>query len=149
MRATADPQLQRLRQLELFAGLSDNDLRRVGRLVYEAVRPAGTTLMEQGSPGAEAFVIASGTVSVVRDGRELAQLGPGAVVGELALVDQAPRSATVVAETDMVVFVLSTRDFVQLLDECPTVGRRVIAQLGQRLRTVDASLTEASSALVP
>ena len=144
MRSPSDPKVERLRKLELFAGLSDKELRRASRLVSETVRSAGTVLMQQGRPGAEAFVIVDGSVSVSRDGHELAQLGPGAVVGELALVEQAPRSATVVAESDVVVLVFSRPEFSRLLYELPSVGQRVLRQVGRRLRAIDASFSAAS-----
>ncbi len=145
MRRASDPKNERLRTVELFAHLSDHDLRRVGRLVSEATRPAGTVLIEQDRHAAEAFVILAGRVSVVRDGHELAQLGPGAVVGELSLLDRGTRSATVVAATDVEALVLSEQEFHQLLNEQPTVGHRLLREVGRRLRAADDALTEASS----
>lgn len=145
MRRASDPKIERLRTIELFADMSDQDLRRVGRLVSETTRPAGTVLIEQDRHAAEAFVILTGTVSVVRDGHKLAQLGPGAVVGELSLLDRRPRSATVVAATHLEALVLSEQELPQLLNELPTVGRHLLREVGRRLRAADEALTETSS----
>ena len=70
---------------------------------------AGSLLVDQGQTGREAFVVLDGTVTVKRNGRKVATLGPGAIVGELSLLDHGPRTATVVCETDCSLFVISQR----------------------------------------
>lgn len=141
MRRRHDAKRALLRTVGLWSHLSDKELALVARLVYEIQFRQGTVLMEQGRRGAEAFVIIDGRVRVVRDGRELAELGAGAVVGELALLDPAPRSATVVAVTDVNALVLNPSEFHRLITDVPDVGRRVMKQLSDRLRTTDAALT--------
>ena len=76
-------------------------------------------------------------MTATRSGRRIAHLGPGTLFGELALLDGNKRTATVVAETDLILLVLSRRDFINLLDTAPSVARKVMAELGARLRRTD------------
>jgi CRP-like cAMP-binding protein len=138
-----DPKIERLRTVGLFASLHDDDLRRVGRLVSEVERPAGTILIQEDAHGAEAFVIRSGTVRLEHDGVPIARLGAGEILGEFALIDQRPRSATAVAETDVALLVLSTREFDRLVDEVPAVARRLLAVLAGRVRAANHALDRA------
>ena len=100
-------------------------------------------LTRQGATGGIAFVIASGRAEVTRDGRRLATLGPGDVVGELSLIDGEPRSATVTATSDLEVLELDRRDLVKLLRKAQPVVRKLLESLAQRLRDVDALPTSA------
>ncbi|MBW3663762.1 MAG: cyclic nucleotide-binding domain-containing protein [Actinobacteria bacterium] len=135
-----DPKIERLRTVRLFANLHDGDVRRIGRLVSEVERPAGTILIEEDAYGAEAFIIQSGTVRLEHDGVLLTRLGAGEIVGEFALIDQRPRSATAVAETDVALLVLSTREFDRLVDEVPAIARRLLAVLAGRVRAANHAL---------
>ena len=83
---------------------------------------AGSLLVDQGQTGREAFVILDGDVTVKRNGRKVATLGPGAIVGELSLLDHGPRTATAVCETDCTLFVISQRNFMPVLDDVPTIS---------------------------
>jgi CRP/FNR family cyclic AMP-dependent transcriptional regulator len=98
---------------------------------------SGRVLMSQGDAGQEAFVIEEGAAEVVRDGQLLATVGPGSYVGELALIDAGPRSATVTATTPMRVLVIGTREFSTLLDEVPGLARRVLVSTARRLRAAN------------
>ena len=92
-------------------------------------------------------MILSGTARVTRHGRKIATLGPGDAFGELALLEKAPRNATVVAETDMELVVLGQREFAGLVDEVPGFARKMLAGMAKRLREADArsrSVTRAS-----
>ena len=84
-------------------------------------------------------MILSGTAHVTRQARKVATLGPGATFGELALLEDAPRNATVIAETDMELAVLGQEEFAGLLDEVPGFARKMLAAVGKRLREADAS----------
>jgi CRP-like cAMP-binding protein len=79
----------------------------------------------------------TGTAAVRRKGRKVATLGPGSYFGELALLDRQPRSASVVAETDMVLLVLEQRHFLGLLDTVPTLARKLLGAMAARLREAD------------
>ena len=132
-----DAYLERLGALPMFSGCSKQELRDVARIVDELHVEPGRVLMSQGDAGQEAFVIEEGTAEVVRDGQLLATVGPGSYVGELALIDAGPRSATVTATTPMRVLVIGTREFSTLLDEVPGLARRVLVSTARRLRAAN------------
>ena len=105
-----------LRRVPLFAGLGDRELSEVERSSDEVDVPAGTTLTRQGGSGHEFFVIIEGRARVERDGRVLATLGPGDFLGEIALLEERPRMATVTVEEPSRLLVLGHREFHSLLD---------------------------------
>lgn len=126
-----------LLHIPLFAGCSARDLDRLARATDEVTLDAGTTLTRQGDIGREAFVLLSGTAEVQRDGVSVAEVGPGAVIGELALLDGGPRTATVIATTEVDVIVLSRPAFNAVLDEIPTLAHQLLVTLAHRLRAAD------------
>jgi len=132
-----DPKITRLSQVQLFSACSKRDLSRIAVLAEEIEVPAGRVLMRQGDVGREAFVISDGRAKATIRGKRSAKLGPGECFGEMALLHQAPRSATVIAETDMRLFVLGSRQFSALIEDFPVVGRRVLAALAERLREAE------------
>jgi CRP/FNR family transcriptional regulator, cyclic AMP receptor protein len=83
-------------------------------------------------------VILDGEARVTRQGRKVANIGPGAAFGELALLEKAPRNATVIADTDMELVVLGQREFAGLIDEVPGFARKLLAGMAHRLREADA-----------
>ena len=89
--------MARLKSVALFANCSNRELQRIARAAESLTITEGKTLMEQGEVGREAFVIVSGNAVVRRNGRKLAELGAGEVVGELSLLDHGPRTASVIA----------------------------------------------------
>ena len=95
------PWIERLRGIDLFSQCTDKELEQIDALMTEVTLPEGKVLMREGEIGLEAFVIESGEAVVTRDGTELARRGPGMIVGEMALIDQGPRTATVTAATPM------------------------------------------------
>jgi CRP-like cAMP-binding protein len=132
-----DPKIDRLSQVQLFSACSKRDLSRIAALTEEIEVPAGRILMRQGDPGREAFVIADGRARATIRGKGSAKLGPGDCFGEMALLHSAPRSATVTAESDMRLLVLGSREFSELIDSVPLVGRRVMGALAARLREAE------------
>lgn len=130
-----------LSKIWLFSTCSARELRMVRRFLEEVTVPAGRVLCQEGEVGRECFFIMEGQASVRVRGRRVAVLGPGQYFGELALLDRKPRSATVAAETDMVLFVLGQRQFGQLLDEVPALGRKFLAAMAERLRDADSKVT--------
>jgi CRP-like cAMP-binding protein len=123
--------------VQLFSACTKRDLSRIAALVEEIEAPAGLVLMRQGHPGREAFVIADGRAKVTIRGKRSAKLSPGDCFGEMALLHRAPRSATVTAETDMRLFVIGSREFSHLIDTVPSVARRVLAALAERIREAE------------
>jgi CRP-like cAMP-binding protein len=133
-----DPFVDHLQQVSLFAACSRKDLQLVAKQADDLNVPAGKALVTEGQPGHEFFVILNGTARVTRQGRKVATLGPGDAFGELALLEKAPRNATVVAETDMELAVLGQREFAGILDNVPGFARKMLAGVGKRLREADA-----------
>jgi CRP-like cAMP-binding protein len=132
-----DAQLDLLRQTWLFSGLNRRELATVARTADQIGVPAGTVLIKEGERGREFYLILQGTAAVRRGGRKVASLGPGRYFGELALLDRGPRSATVVAETDMELLVLEQRAFGGVLQEIPGLALKLLVATAQRLREAD------------
>jgi CRP/FNR family transcriptional regulator, cyclic AMP receptor protein len=126
-----------LKNVWLFSGCSQVELRRITKLHERVVVPSGTLLVEQGEAGLLFFVVLAGTASVVRDGRSISSLGPGDYFGELALLDNSPRSASVTSNTDMTMLVIRQRHFQRVLQASPALTRRLLRAMANRLRVVD------------
>ena len=121
-----------LAKIPLFKECSKKEVQAISRLVTPIHVQAGKVLTKEGDPGREFMIIASGTATVRRKGRKVATLGPGDFFGELALLAGVPRTATVIAETDMVVEALNRAEFATLLDESPSIARKVLSAVAKR-----------------
>ena len=129
-----DAKIERLASIPLFAGSRPRELEQVARLCTEVDVPSGRALCREGETGQEFFVIEDGTVAVSVGGKEVATLGAGDFFGELALLDAGPRNATVTAQTDVRVLVVSRQEFMGLLEQEPVVAVRMLPAIGARLR---------------
>ena len=129
MKARRDVKVEHLREALLLEGSSDDALRRIAQMADEIAVPAGYVLVYEGDWGDEVFVVADGEARVTAGGRTLAVLGASAVIGEIAVLDPAPRTATVTALTSMRCFVLNRDAFDALLDEFPLIARRMVSNL--------------------
>jgi CRP-like cAMP-binding protein len=118
-----------------FEGFTDDELHRVLDLSEQVEAPGGTVLVDQGDTGTDCFVIVEGTASVYVRGDHVASSGPGSMVGEMALIDHRPRTATVVADDDMKLLRFKTRAFRTLLDEMPKASERVMTMLRARMQS--------------
>jgi CRP-like cAMP-binding protein len=136
--ARRDAFLDHLAEVSLFSALSKKDLQLVARAGEDVRVDAGRILVSEGSAGTEFFIIIEGTAKVTRRGRKVATLSPGQAFGELALLDKAPRNATVTAETPMELVVLGQRAFGSMIDEIPGFARKLLAGMARRLREADA-----------
>jgi CRP/FNR family cyclic AMP-dependent transcriptional regulator len=132
--------LDQLASVSLFSACSKKELEAGARATDEVTVPAGRTLCEEGSAGREAFVLVEGTASVQINGTPVATLGPGSCVGELALLDHGPRTATVVAETDLTALVIGVREFSAILDEVPPIAHKLLQALASRIRELDSEI---------
>jgi CRP-like cAMP-binding protein len=130
--------LDHLASVPLFSACSKRDLKLLARRAENVRVKKGTELVKEGQPGHEFFVIADGKATVKKKNRKIAELGPGGFFGELALLDRAPRNATIVADSDMELFVLGQREFSGLLDEVPGLGHKLLSAMARRLREADA-----------
>lgn len=129
-----DTKLDDLGRLWLFSSLSKKELSTIARRADEVRIPAGKVLTVEGKPGHEFFLIVDGTATVERNGRSIAKLGAGDYFGELSLLDRGPRSATVVADTEMTLLVLGQREFSGVLDEVPGLAHKLLAAMAGKLR---------------
>jgi CRP/FNR family cyclic AMP-dependent transcriptional regulator len=130
----ADAKLEMLRAVPLFRDLGRKDLEMVGRLADTVEVPEGKVLMREGESGSEMYVVGTGSVSVVRGGREVARLGPGHVVGEIAILSKGPRTATVTAAEPSTLYVVAHREFNTLMADSAEVRRCVMDEMARRLR---------------
>ncbi len=122
-----------LADVQFFDGFSPEDLRRVVELSDEVESHAGNVLVDQGDPGTHCYVILEGIASVYVRGEHVASLGPGSMVGEMALVDHRPRTATVVGDTDLDLLRFNSAAFAKLLEEMPKASERVMTLLRTRM----------------
>ncbi|MBF6554588.1 MAG: cyclic nucleotide-binding domain-containing protein [Acidimicrobiales bacterium] len=134
----ARPKALDLKTIWLFSSCTASELRKIRSSLDEIEVPKGKVLVEEGRIGLEFFIVVTGTAVVTRNGKRVATLGPGDHFGELALLDRRPRSASVTSETDLDVLVLSQRQFNGLLQSVPSIGRKMLAAMANRLREADA-----------
>jgi CRP/FNR family cyclic AMP-dependent transcriptional regulator len=134
MTLTQDHKAGLLARVRLFDGVDEPGMARIAAVTVEVEFPAGHVIARQGDIGSGFFVIASGRVRVVRDGRMLADLGPGDFFGELSVLDGRPRNAQVVASEPTTCLALSTWDFEAVVQEQPRVALAILRGLAGRLR---------------
>ncbi len=138
-----------LRNVPIFSELEEKDLLKVVKLGTSQKYKKGNIVVLEQESGAALFVIISGKVKVVRmdeDGREviLSMFGPGEFFGEMSLLDGLARSASVVATVKSELFMIHRRDFLELLNEFPTVTISLLAELAMRLRKADMQIKSLS-----
>jgi CRP-like cAMP-binding protein len=122
-----------LSEVQFFDGFSAEDLRRVVELSDEVELTAGNVLVDQGDPGTHCYVILEGNASVYVRGDHVATMHRGSMVGEMALVDHRPRTATVVADTDLDLLRFDSAAYAKLLEEMPKASERVMTLLRTRM----------------
>ena len=133
---TQEERISLLREVGLFQEVGDDGLSAVAAKATEIGFETGRTIVRQGEVGTGFFLIASGTARVVRDGRTLAELGPGQFFGELSLLDQQPRIAQVIAETPVDCLALASWDFEAILASQPGIALAILRGVAHRLRAV-------------
>jgi CRP-like cAMP-binding protein len=137
--AQIDEKLELLKRVPLFKDLSRHDIEQVGQLAEEVDVPAGQVLTRQGASGSEFFVIVDGSVRIDVDGETVRTLEPGDFLGEIALVDDGPRTATATTVSPSKLLVLGRREFRSLMDSYPSIEHSVLHCLVERLRNTDHS----------
>lgn len=128
-----DTKVEALKSAPLFEGLSRKELVELARVSEDLEVPPGKVLCKEGESGREFFVLIEGTAEVRRKGKRVATRGAGDFVGEIALLEQTPRMATVTAKTPLRFFVLTRQAFRHLIDQNPNVERKVLRTLARRL----------------
>jgi CRP-like cAMP-binding protein len=123
-----------LRTVSLFEGLDDDELSRLADRFQERTVPEGGVVVEEGSTGTSFFVIAEGAATVSVGGDVKATVGPGDSFGEMAVIDEDVRSASVVAATDLRLYFLTPWEFRPFVREQPEVAWKLLQSLSRRLR---------------
>ena len=126
--------LDSLGRVPLFEGLAEHELDSIAARTREVTVEAGTEVIRQGEPGANFFILIHGALEIRVGGRVVRHLGPGDFLGELALLFNAPRSATAVALEPSSLLVMESDDFHALLAEAPAIEEKVMAVVAERMR---------------
>jgi CRP-like cAMP-binding protein len=122
-----------LKNVPLFAGCTKKELRELAARTDEIDLRDGYVLMREGRPGREFIVLVEGTAAVSKNGKTLANLEAGDWVGEIALLTNVPRTATVTATSPIRVLVITDRSFRRLVETMPSIALKVLASVGDRL----------------
>ena len=134
MLANHKTKLDLLKSVPLFAGCSEAELREISAISDEIdFQQVKRLNVERQEAVSEFFVIVEGQATVTREGQEIATLGPGDWAGEIALISDTPRTASVTAATPIVVLVITRGAFAALLRDTPTIAQKVLASVGARL----------------
>jgi CRP-like cAMP-binding protein len=133
-------QLGLLEVVPLFHGLSTKEMTRVARVAEEVSLPAGSVIAEEGQPGDAFYLLADGAALVRRNGKKIATLGTGDFFGEMSLLDEGPRSATVELVRDSTLLVMRHQDFTGIISEFPGVAQKMLKGLAARLREADRKI---------
>jgi CRP/FNR family cyclic AMP-dependent transcriptional regulator len=138
--ASRDAAIAHLQRVPLFSGFEERDLARIARLSRIVSIAAGTPVTQIGEPGDSFFVIIDGTVTVRTPVGAASDLRPGDFFGEMSLLDGEPRSASIVAATDLRLLVVDRRHFWELLGEAPDLAHRILTILSRRVRRLEQTL---------
>ncbi len=133
----AQPSTQTIAAVPLFAGLERRELERVADAFKERRFKAGDTVASEGQRGAGFFVIAEGTAKVTVGGEERGELGPGDYFGEIALIDEGARTATLVAETDMTCYGMTFWEFRPVVEADGRIAWKLLQALAAKLRAAE------------
>jgi CRP/FNR family transcriptional regulator, cyclic AMP receptor protein len=128
-----------LKHVPLLAGLGDRERQRLATELHERTYDAGSTMVSEGATGTGFFVIAEGTATVTVGGQERGRLGPGDYFGEMAILDDGVRSASVTAATDVTSYFLTPWEFRPFVEEHPEVAVKLLGTLARRLREAQSS----------
>jgi CRP/FNR family cyclic AMP-dependent transcriptional regulator len=130
-----------LSKVPLFSNCSAAEVAALAAVAQEHAYTAGQIIVTQGTPGQAFYMVLAGRVEIVRDTNSLGTFGVGDFFGEMALLDQAPRSATIRAVEDTTCLMLSNWDFRALLEQHPSIAIKLLEVLSRRLRVADERLT--------
>lgn len=133
MRLHKDAKVELISRVPLFARCSKKELRMIANLADQIEWPEGKTLIKEGRPGSEFFILIEGTASVSQGGSKLRDLLAGDWAGEIALISDVPRTATVVTTSPIRALVMTRGGFSQLMTDSPSIAAKVLAGLGERV----------------
>jgi len=138
---SATERAEALAKVDIFHALSKNEIFAIAMLAEEVTFPPNAVIATEGLAGTSFYVILHGIAKVTVAGRKRNTLMPGKYFGEMSMIDGEPRSATVTAESELQVLVISSYNFRPLLLEQPTITRKLLEGMCKRLRKCEASLT--------
>jgi CRP-like cAMP-binding protein len=133
VRLRKDAKTELIKRVPLFSHCSKRELGAISGIADEIDLKEGKELTQQGKPGREFFVLVEGTADVIKNGRKISSLKPMDFFGEIALVHQSPRTATVKATSPVRALVITERNFRRLLEDQPEIQRKVLSALAERI----------------
>jgi len=134
-----------LKSASLFSELSGEDLAQLASVAEEVSFEAGSLILQEGAPGDSMFVVLEGEVLVLKRTLAVARLGPGEAFGEMSLLDNEPRSATITAASDVLCLRIDRPAFTQVLEEKPQIAQGIIRVLARRLRQATQQISNQTS----
>ncbi|NLI75467.1 MAG: cyclic nucleotide-binding domain-containing protein [Candidatus Riflebacteria bacterium] len=145
--ATEIDKIQFLSKVSLFANLNDKTLLDLSAITVEQTIPAKTTVFKEGDPGDAIYIVKSGKINILKrnsSGQDsvLVTLGKDSVIGDMAVIDDMPRSASVATVQDTTFLIITKHDFRALLGSSPEVAVQILKLMTERLRKTNASLKE-------
>jgi CRP/FNR family transcriptional regulator, cyclic AMP receptor protein len=123
-----------LKGVPLFSGLNDRELRQIAGSMRERRFKAGDTLTQEGAGGVGFFVVEEGEADVTVGGESRGTIGPGDYFGEIALINESPRTATLTAKTDMVCYGMTPWDFKPLVEGNSTIAWKLLTAMAEKMR---------------
>ncbi len=135
--ASKDSKVNLIASVPLFHGLGRKELEQIAKLLDDVDIPVGKVLMRQGETGAEMFVVATGSVRIERNGAFIRNAGPGSSIGEMSLLSEGPRTATVTAIEPTKILLAGHREFHQLMDQHPAIRLHILDGLAKKIRMLD------------
>ncbi len=130
-----------LARVPLFANCTPAEIEAIESVAQEHIYEPGQIIVTQGTPGQAFYTVLSGRVEILRDDKSLGAFGPGDFFGEMSLLDQAPRSATIRALETTSCLMLSSWDFKAVLERHPSIAIKLLEVLSRRLRVADERMT--------
>ena len=134
----ADAPVELIKKVPLFSGLSDRELKQISQSMKERTFGAGDTVTQEGKGGIGFFVIADGTAKVSIGGTEVRTFGPGDYFGEVALIADIDRTATITAESDLTCYGMTSWDFRPLVESNASIAWKMLQVMAQRLKEAEA-----------
>lgn len=128
-----DAKIELLKRAPLFSGCSKGELRALASSADELDLRQGTVITREGRPGREFFVLIGGTAEVTKKGEKVAELGAGDWFGEIALLTDSPRTATVTATSPVDVLVITDRRFRDVVETMPSIALKILSSVSARL----------------
>ena len=148
MKMKKNARIELLRGVWLFERCSKKELEALAKLATPVDLQAGKELAAQGEQGSEFFVVVSGKAEATREGVVIGTLGPGSFFGEMSLLERAPRVATVTTTEPTTVLVLTAKAFDKLVASMPSVDRKMLIVLANRLREIESRYVPADSRVI-